>query len=395
MDSKYTPVTGASSRQQQQKPLHSVLSGLKNSRRQSNFTVRFAESPPPSPIPKSPLRPSTPRPKLTKLSIPDNPFDFKLLDGFIYDYDDDSENDKSSSFGESVLQAQGLLMDSNNNISQKNEPDDRLDDGSEGEATEQTENHHYAQKIDSSISNSLSDDIRYDLTPSESTFLAESKGNLTFDLEKSDPDFNLVKTISPEFQPRTPLSAAPSNSPPAMSLQSTEFLSGPSSVPPSPSLPLGPICANTTISFAASRLFHRSGTSKKIKPSRLFKPASSRFTKAQVSPQASPQASPWNLPESLSLISHSKSKARELNLSRPSASVEDYLTFPTERYGEDLIVGDSEVDTTSRNSEGHGWDRVLNTKEDFTPETSPKITAIVGQTTPRRQNAAPYQVPEG
>ncbi|KAF9110848.1 hypothetical protein BGX27_005812 [Mortierella sp. AM989] len=241
-DTFTTPIIKTPSYQQQQRPRHSALSDSASSRKQSSFTVRFTESDP-SPAPRSPLRPPTPRPKLTRLQIFDpEGIDFEPL----YDphYDDISSIDISSSSASEECAGSG---DKDNMIDQIM---DTL----------------YADNI-----NATPEKILHDVTPEK----------------KTSSRFSQPSTLFSRFQPRLPLSVANSSS-------ATKTLEEPAlalSWLPSPSSPLPSVCTNSS-SGARSRIFaasknprsRHSNTNRKITTARLLRPSSLRFVTNQASP---------------------------------------------------------------------------------------------------------------
>ncbi|KAF9993991.1 hypothetical protein BGZ79_001284 [Entomortierella chlamydospora] len=354
MDPKDTPSSTAKgpSCQSQQKPLHSALSDPANSRRQSSFTVRFAESALSS-APKSPLRPSTPRPRLASLEgfdyLPEI-FDFKLLDGI--QQDDNTEIDFSSHLTEKEYQdpesrvepTSKVTEDEGYGLSTSGLEESKSFFKDEEGVTERTEDLRYVDSlletypiinaIDSSPEKS-----QHDATP-ENISLA-SPTDPVFCSKGSGKHLNLSSTVLSEFLLRTPSSVAPSTP------QSTEISPTTPSWLSSPPLQI-PIFAKTPrsarpTSFANSEVpkLHHLDVKRKIAAPRLFKPSLLRFTTTHESPQ-----------HPLELSSSTIGDGSEAGPSTPPGSPTTFGGFTTpntERSEDDTIVEDSEIDEDTGN----------------------------------------------
>ncbi|KAF9360585.1 hypothetical protein BGX26_008728 [Mortierella sp. AD094] len=356
-DTSTTSVAKATSCQNPQKPLHSALSDPANPRRQSSFTVRFAESAL-SPAPKSPLRPSTPKPKLTGFEgfdyLPEI-FDFKLLDDM--HQDDNTEINFSSRLTEKEYWDPAPMVEPTSEVtgdegyglgtSDLLECDESPLEGEEG-VTEESENLRHVDNLHETdpiinVIDSSPEESGHDVTPESISPASSPEGqhdhpclDPTIGSRKSGKHFSLASTVLSEFLLRTPSSVASSTP------QSAEMSPAATCWLPSPPLPM-PIFANTprstrSISFAASKIpkLHHLDAKRKIAAPRLFRPSSLRFTTTQESPL-----------HSLELLSSTTNDGSEAGPSTPpgsSTTFGGFTTPNTERSEDDKIVEDSEDD---------------------------------------------------
>ncbi|KAF9175726.1 hypothetical protein BGX21_010005 [Mortierella sp. AD011] len=346
MDPKDTPSSTAKgpSCQSQQKLLHSALSDPANSRRQSSFTVRFAESAL-SPVPKSPLRPLTPRPRLTSLESFDylpEIFDFKLLDEI--QQDDNAEIDFSSRLTESRVDPTSKVTEEEEyRLSTSGLDESKSLFKNEEGVTERIEDLRYVDNLPKTypIINAIDspEKSQHDVTP-ENISLA-SPTDPVFCSKGSGKHFNLSSTVLSEFLLRTPSSVAPSTP------QSTEISPTTPSWLSSPPLTM-PIFEKTPrsarpTSFVNSKVpkLHHLDVKRKIAAPRIFKPSLLRFTTTHESPQHPLESS-----------SSTIGGGSEAGPSTPPGSPTTFGGFTTpntEPSEDDTIAEDSEIDGDTGN----------------------------------------------